>query len=523
MFNQILGNKQKNKMKTEGSSVLSDFETLKSSGLPIRSKDGYFWDNHQHPQSLEIISRFLPVHYEEMCHLDIYEHLKSSGILAYACIDNFVVNFIKKYPSKSILILDMAYAAAYKQIIQNHRKKIYRTVPLIDSDKVPESLTKGNITTVSNSVKNKKFKTDMDIVNNIGFTVYQHIKFHLYQFKDVDMINVTTNLSRDANIEYIFEILYPSVSPHNGTYLFHGSSFCNWYNIVLNGIEAPKDTSDVINGSAHGLAIYTGKNYNMSRDYSSCGGSTINSTRMIMGVVQTRSGAEAFTSTDMATYKKASDVSLRYIIVYSKHPKSENMMNMVQQVFPKKQFNKKESNNLFDLNEYDSDRIVTIGGESEYIELDNGEQIYVGNNINFLEDTKPNIPFIELEDGTHLYDQSYMLDNTESKSIDDIIELNVGHLYSDIPEKSDEPPSSYKKDKNNNYYIELEDGTILYDDYQSFMKRSDNSKDINSKDEITNEYIYTNPDNYYVFNSIINIYNGFCNYLSSPNTIITMM
>lgn len=461
---------------TQIAGVTDEIAQLLSSGMPVRSKDGYFWDIHKHPHSLQLIAPFLPRHHEGMCHMELYNYLRNTGILSQVCIDNFVTNYINKYPDKSKFILDIAYSVSNTVINNPRLSYIYPQAPMVEVDKVTASLSKENIERV---VKNRHlFKNDMDIVNGLGFPAYQHIKHHLYQFENIDMIDVKDRfgMTYDGTISHIFEILYPSVTSHTGSYLFHGSAYYNWYNIILNGLRVPK-SGQVQNGSAYGVAIYTGISSQLSLDYARAGNSHYGQT--IIGVVQT-SGRAAKSTASMKTFEKDSDVTLRYIIVMNARRPDYTVLDSLAKKFPSIPNNKKSHIDLFDM-KYDKGNVVAIGEENpdDYIYLDDGEKIYIGGQKEKMEEP-PDVPHIVLEDGTILYDQSgmmeieqpeYILDDDgmdNDNDVPDMIEILLGHLPDiDMEDELDEfnmINGVELYDDDGRAYIILNDGTKIYDE-----------------------------------------------------------
>lgn len=459
-----------NKKRIEG--VTPEIQKLIDSGVPILSKDGYFWDIHKHAPSLNIISGFLPNQHEQMCHMDLYNYLKRTRVLSEVCIDNFVTNYVKRYPDKSRFILDIAYSVSKKVTQNSNLSHIYPQEPLVDVDKVSQSLSRNNIETLLNNIHT--FNSDLDIVNRMGFVTYQHMKHHLYQFEDIDMIDVKDKYCKyEDSIEHVFEILYPAVTAHRGGYLFHGSGYYNWYNIILNGLRVPKN-GQVQNGSAHGVAIYTGTSSDISFAYAKQGNSHYGYTAM--GLVQT-SGRHAVHSGEIKTFVKDDDITLRYVVVMKSSRPSAKILNDLSHKLPTVPNNKKEHVDLFDIKCDDTNiKILGENDDDDYLWLDNGERIYIGNQKNALEKPPDDIPHIVLEDGTILYDQSsdiqkseervdIICDDTDMNSDEDIIDINdiiIGTM-SILKEDAIVEHDFMQIDEDGRPYILLADGNRLYD------------------------------------------------------------
>lgn len=340
----------------------NDKSDVLKSGLPVFSKDGYFWDLHKHRDSLDIIEGFLPHNSQYMCHMELYNYLKSTGILPHVCIDNFVVKYVAKYPDKSKLFLDMAYASSYANQNQT-RRKIYTPETLFEPETVSDSLNRSNIDSLISCVLDNTFKTDIDIVYYMGFRTYQHIKYHLFQFENIDMIDVKDkHISKDDplnnNVVHMFEFLYPDKTDHKGQYLFHGSSYFNWYSIILNGLKVPGHGTEVLNGSSYGVAIYTATSSSTSSTYTKPGHSQYN--YLALAILQTNA-PPAYDGGSIKTYGHENDVRLRYIFVINTSVYSiTSTLDKLVKELPTEETDKEFDHELFGMNEIKENHILTI-------------------------------------------------------------------------------------------------------------------------------------------------------------------
>jgi hypothetical protein len=179
----------------------------------------------------------------------------------------------------------------------------------------------------------------------------------------------------------------------------------------------------------------------------------------------------------MKTFTKESDVTLRYIIIMKEKRPSYHVIDKLIKSFPNIPNNKKKHVDLFDM-KYDKSNIVAIGEENEddYMYLDDGEKIYIGDQKSEFEQPA-DMPHIILEDGTILYDQTNILtksddsrndivfDDTELDSDDEITSINKS-LSKMIPliSKTIVVESNFTDvDIDGIPYVELDDGTKIYD------------------------------------------------------------
>jgi hypothetical protein len=395
------------------------------SNIPIISKRGYFWDIHGHPQTIELIQQNLPNEHINICHMEIYTYLKSIGVLAEACIDNFVTQFVRQFPKQAKFILDASFASAKMQR-QYPARQIYHAVPKFVKKRADEVITKEILDNLEVYANNGVFTTDLDMVNFLSFETYQVIRFHLIQFEHIGLRDVTTqftNMLQNApNIIHIFEIQYPNVpTGYKNEFLYHGTNYGNIYSILTSGgLRVPKQQSDVVNGQARGKAIYTAEQSATSYNYCTPNGLYSNS---VMCIVQSNDKATT-NQGGVLTFVNDNDVVVRYVIVmhglnYAIQPVCDHL--------PKSEWQPNKKPEIFNLIEFDDKNILQPDEAGDFVTLDNGERIFIPHY-----DASTERPFIMLEDGSKLYDDSetYLTSNTTSQ----------------VP------------------FVKLEDGTCIYDE-----------------------------------------------------------
>lgn len=113
-------------------------------------------------------------------------------------------------------------------------------------------------------------------------------------------------------------------------YLFHGSSFDNWYSIITNGLKNYSKTSNMKHGCAYGPGIYLSDQFSFSQTYSYQYSKTSD---IILGVYEIVGDKERYKKThNIYVIPNESDLLLRYILI----SKNEiNISNCISQYFSK--------------------------------------------------------------------------------------------------------------------------------------------------------------------------------------------
>ncbi len=135
-------------------------------------------------------------------------------------------------------------------------------------------------------------KTDREIFDKLGDKIYKLIKFALKSNKtsmrpcgiinnfvinaqysndynkqkymqDIDKF-VQFEVNHNGQIEQEFQ---DKVKIHSNLYLFHGSSYENWYSIMRNGLKICSGSALMTAGAAHGTGIYLSNDINLSLGY----------------------------------------------------------------------------------------------------------------------------------------------------------------------------------------------------------------------------------------------------------------
>ena len=227
-------------------------------------------------------------------------------------IDDYVKDCFNESPVISKFLLESAYYA----IKSTRRNNIFEPFPtnfLLDKNILMErgklsSLTNQDLSTCKdfNSLDEimKQYpisklitlistcKTDREITNQIGEKTYKLIKFIIKSNKTYMrpcgiINNFIFNSSYDVNYskqKYITDIdkflqievkhsqnieesFNKEIKKYGSLFLFHGSSFENWYSIMRNGLKICSNTKLMTAGAAYGTGIYLSNDINLSLSY----------------------------------------------------------------------------------------------------------------------------------------------------------------------------------------------------------------------------------------------------------------
>jgi ubiquitin-protein ligase len=179
---------------------------------------------------------------------------------------------------------------------------------------------------------------DVELCEKIGTNCYGVIKY-LISLNNLNISSINDTLTQSTDVltvksekPYIFAIDYPySISKefnvHKPEFLFHGSSFSNWFEIIRNGIKNLSGTPLMTHGQVYGPGVYTTDSCATALSYSND-----KSGFRATAVIQVLGGAN--------TYKKASGIYvvpdgskilIRYLVVSGGKFPSEKMINFFTQ------------------------------------------------------------------------------------------------------------------------------------------------------------------------------------------------
>lgn len=234
-------------------------------------------------------------------------------------------NYLKDSFQNDLIVSKFLLESAYNAIKSDRRERIFEPFPtnfLLD-DNIKSKIKRGEMTALNNSKidinKYKDFqsldliikqysvpkiveiihkcKTDIEIAEKIGDKTYKLFKFIIKSNKtSIRPCAVITNFVIDTKYQnhytkknyqedisnfLQFEVTHhpqieddfkQKVKTHGNLFLFHGSSYENWYSIMRNGLKICSNSKLMTAGAAHGTGIYLSNDINLSLGYT--GGST---------------------------------------------------------------------------------------------------------------------------------------------------------------------------------------------------------------------------------------------------------
>jgi len=202
--------------------------------------------------------------------------------------DNYVITQYKSAQGVSEFLLRNAYYA----LNSARADIIFEPFPLSWKHKLSEKINditkikkiNKNIETVLSVIVNSY--NDIEIIDNFGIETYELVRFILESnkmmikvdnlLKSTDIIQVNTEIyssmskNKDKNKDIDNDILSSILQfklihtqlvedkfkDKSTTYLYHGSSYENWYSIMRNGVKIGSDSKYFMNGAAYGKGVY---------------------------------------------------------------------------------------------------------------------------------------------------------------------------------------------------------------------------------------------------------------------------
>ena len=177
---------------------------------------------------------------------------------------------------------------------------------------------------------------DIELCDKIGVNCYGVIKYLMSLSNlNISSINDDSTLSTDvltvnSKKSYIYAIDYPySVSKEFNVqkpeFLFHGSCFSNWFEIIRNGIKNLSGTNLMTHGQVHGPGVYTTDSCVTALGYShdTTGFRTT-------AVIQVLGGAETYRKTqNIYVVPDDSKILIRYLVVSAGQFPTEKTINFL--------------------------------------------------------------------------------------------------------------------------------------------------------------------------------------------------
>ena len=254
-------------------------------------------------------------------------------LLSQIPIDNKLSKLFEYDPKLIELLCSLLKSA----VIHPKAQKIYNVIPKLPNvntfadfkNYVDKYLKLEKINIVHSEIPN-----EIELINKLGIEMYSLIKIsindnyfslstlgHLDNLQNFN-IGLATNIydKMDNRTIHLIKLNYTASienSFNTGFYLYHGSSFENWYSIIKNGLKVMSGTEFMTSGAAYGNGIYCSNSFQMSYGYSNKLQTVTNvKSRNIIGIFEFL--------TDPKVYQKAPGIYvinndkvllLRYLVV----------------------------------------------------------------------------------------------------------------------------------------------------------------------------------------------------------------
>jgi ubiquitin-protein ligase len=222
------------------------------------------------------------------------------------------------FPPKFILSKDNNFIGRGK-LSELENIQIYKDFNIIDF--LIKNITPNYII---NSIK--KCSTDNELCNIIGQELYYLLKFMIstnkIDLKHVelfDSINTSLDISNIIQYQIIhsddIENKFKTHTNNNTNFLFHGSSYENWYSIMRNGIKIMSGTKLMVNAAVYGNGIYLSDSFRYSCEYSLKYNNNYNN-NIIVAVFEVKGNKDLYyKSPNIYVINNNDDLLLRYLLV----------------------------------------------------------------------------------------------------------------------------------------------------------------------------------------------------------------
>lgn len=252
-------------------------------------------------------------------------------------IDDDVFEYIKKYPTTTKLLVDIASYAIdslkcldlfdpfppyfLKSSIEINRGTISKiSMNTIDYSKYNNLKDFNRIKNEINRIRSFDFSKTLEtpsdklIAQKYGNDFYYLLRFIIKSCKLEITLDKTCDSISIYKIKNNFvdeEAFKQKIAMNNNEkcYLFHGSSNDCWYSILRNGVKVLSGSQLQVNGAAYGSGIYTSNNYGVSYGY-------CKNTFPIVGVYEVVGNQEKYKKVQGIYVLPSNDICiLRYLIV----------------------------------------------------------------------------------------------------------------------------------------------------------------------------------------------------------------
>ena len=270
-------------------------------------------------------------------------------------IDDDVFEYVKKYPTTTKLLVDIAAYAIesnkcmdlfdpfpqyfLKSSIDINRGTISKiAMNATDYAKFNNSKDFQRIKNQINRIRSFDFTKILDtpsdklIAQKFGNDFYYLLRFIIKSCKleiTLDKKHDSISIFKIKNNFVDEEAFKQKIATNNNEkcYLFHGSTSDCWYSILRNGLKVLSGSQLQVNGAAYGSGIYTSNNYSMSYGY-------CKTTFPIIGVYEVVGNQDKYKKVSGIYVLPSNDVCiLRYLIVGKAN--TPDIMKQINELFEK--------------------------------------------------------------------------------------------------------------------------------------------------------------------------------------------
>jgi ubiquitin-protein ligase len=257
--------------------------------------------------------------------------------------DNYVITQYKSAQGVSEFLLRNAYYA----LNSNRANIIFEPIPPSWKQKLNENINdiikrkniNTNIENVFSVITNSY--NDIEIIDNLGIETYELVRFILESnklmikvdnlLKSTDVIQIDDNKliskDKDKNNDILSSILQfklihtqlveDKFKDKSTTYLYHGSSYENWYSIMRNGVKIGSDSKYFMNGAAYGKGVYLSNDINLSLGYSNQNHINKTDCQKILAIFEVENNPKWHKGGTIYVVNNEDALILRYLLVFN--------------------------------------------------------------------------------------------------------------------------------------------------------------------------------------------------------------
>ena len=210
-------------------------------------------------------------------------------------------------------------------------------------------LSKLNVAIIMSKIK--KATSDQELSDVLGADLYYLVRFIVKSNKtDLKTVKLFDTIE-DKDIKQ-FSVVHPHTQEEKfkthtkgkTSFLFHGSSFENWYSILRNGIKIMSGTKLMVNAAAYGTGVYLSDSFAFSCDYSARGSYK----DIIVAVFEINGDKRQYKQrTNIYVINNGDDLILRYLLLLPRNNYKQHNDVVSKQFGVKMEIEKQQSKNRF--------------------------------------------------------------------------------------------------------------------------------------------------------------------------------